>query len=262
MSLRPLILVLSSLALTLSAGASANPSIGDFVLSPATKACLYARINQGKALVAAMPVVYGSPRHFDCKEFEAWAQLAATPELNMANDFATGLSYTQAVKFLRFELAKSNNAANRVQVVRDAIDDVYGREPSSDEMITLQQQIAANQAWYAGIVSNETKKLNNDKAARQATIDRAYMKAMGRKASAGDQSYWINRPEHFELLVVAARNYLYSPSGAEDLKQTVVRALAPATGRGAPAGRAMSAGEINAAIAKFTPEKKIFVEMK
>lgn len=260
MSLRPVTLALFSLAVTLSSSAMAKvPTIGDFVMNPEEKACLFSAYKHGQALVSAMSVVYGFPRKFECKEFVTWADLAATPELNMASEYATGLNYVQAVKFLRYELAKSNNAANRVQVVRAAIATVYGREPTSQEMITLQQQIAANQTWFAAIVSAEAKKLNNDKALRRQMIDEAYMDAMGRKSSAADQASWINRPEHYRLLVDAARAWLYSPQGLEDLKQTIVRALAPPSGRQA---RKLTAAEMDAAIAKFTPGKRIFTEMK
>jgi hypothetical protein len=267
MRARPLSIALFSMGVFLSSTASAvgyPPSINDFTahFTPEQLACLSAQIANKDAFLSAMPVVYGSPKSFSCDEIAKWKELAASPGLNMAEEFKTGMNFVQAVKFLRYDLAKSNNATNRVQVVRDAIATVYGREPTGPEMVTLQQQIAANQGWYAGIVSTETKKLNNDKAVRHDVIDRAYLKGMGRKATAADQSTWISRPEHFTLLVEAIRSYLYSPAGADDLKQTVTRALAPASERGGRPNRMLTQKEIDAAIAKFTPEKRIFADMK
>jgi hypothetical protein len=267
MRARPLGIALFSFAAFFSSTAGAigyPPSISDFTahFTPEQMACLSAAASNKDAILSALPVVYGSPRQFGCDAIAKWKDLAASPGLNMAEEFKTGMNFVQAVKFLRYDLATSNNATNRVQVVRDAIATVYGREPTGPEMVTLQKQIAANQGWYAGIVSTETKKLNNDKAVRQDVIDRAYLKGMGRKASAADHSTWASRPEHFALLVEAIRNHLYSPAGAEDLKQTVTRALAPPAERGGRPSRVLSQKEIDAAIAKFTPEKRIFADMK
>ena len=86
-------------------------------------------------------------------------------------------------------------------------------------------------------------------------INVAYKKTMGRMPTAGDRAYWVPRTEYFTQIVDTARDYLYAPYGANDLAETVKRALSNQM-----SGEPTSA-QIKSAIVKYTPNKTIFDEM-
>jgi len=108
---------------------------------------------------------------------------------------------------------------------------------------------------YTDVVIAETAKLNSKPFVRRVMINAAYKKTMGRPPTVGDYAYWEPRTEYFTQIVDAARAYLYSPNGANDLAETVKRALS-SNMSGEP-----TSAQIKSAIVKYTPNKTIFDEM-
>ena len=90
---------------------------------------------------------------------------------------------------------------------------------------------------------------------RRNIIKNVYLTAMGRPAQASELDYWLPRKENFDQMIAASRTWLYSPSGAKDLRETIVRAYLAKNDQ--PPTNAF----IKNAIASLKPEKLIFKEI-
>lgn len=204
------------------------------------------------ALRAAVPVVLGLSSE------EIVTSLVNDPTLSTGTwgpKYSAGLTFTDAVEWLKQKLAGSNYAAGRAAVINRAFQEVYGRDSTPAEQAYWETQVKAKQAWYFTIVTNELTKLNGDKGEQEATIQRAYQTSFGRAAKPGEVDYWLQRKPHYRPIVQANRPYLYSPGGATDLVETIARALA------AKNGRQPTDGEVKAAMVKFTPKQLLYAEM-
>lgn len=168
---------------------------------------------------------------------------------------ADGVTLVEAIAFLKSQLAAQANAPLRTAATTYAFREVHGVTPTPTEQATYDSQIRAQQRWYATIVFDETKRLNQTPALRTAMIERAYQAAFGRAASAAEQAYWMPRTETYRQLLGASRNWLYSQPGATDLVQTVTRALQKA---GKPHGQQ----EVSAAMTAYGVKRALFFEMK
>lgn len=217
-------------------------------LSPANNANL-------DALNSAYPVVMGNPAWVTCATVQEFAGEISKPPYNMGAEWQEGMKFTDAVKFLKIKLAHPGMAAFRAQTIDYAFVEVYGRPSSPIEQAQWENKFKNQQAWYASMVAAEQKKLNASKAERQAMLDRVYQAGMGRNSDAGDQGYWLPRPEHFRLIVEANRKWLYSANGVNDLVQTTTRALTAKT------GKPPSDAQIKTAMAQFTGARAIYSEM-
>lgn len=103
-------------------------------------------------------------------------------------------------------------------------DQIYGRTATKEEKDFYVSRLKDQKETYASIFLAEKNKLNKNSTERAAMIERAYQNAMGRTASENDRKYWQPRSEIYKELVAASRDWLYSPNGANDLKETVTRA--------------------------------------
>ena len=74
---------------------------------------------------------------------------------------------------------------------------------------------------------------------------------MGRSATDADRSYWLGRTEHYRQVLDAARAWLYSGGGSNDLAETVTRALQ------AKKGSAPSDAEIKTALGEKIERRRI-----
>jgi hypothetical protein len=156
--------------------------------------------------------------------------------------------------FLRADLAKFEDM--RANVVKRAFMDVYNVAPSNTDTGKWGTAIQNNKFGYAEIVAAEQQKMNSDKVIRRLMINNAYMAAFGRPATAGDFSYWLPRTDIFKDVLAAQRSWLYNPSGAKDLTETVIRAYERKNGK-----PPKDFGQLGAAIQKAQQSKLIFSEM-
>jgi hypothetical protein len=162
-----------------------------------------------------------------------------------------GLDDVNLKDFIQNWLNKPENQSRKAEVVERAFKDVYnyGADPKFLAFYNTQN------IGYTDVVIAETAKLNSKPFVRRLMIVAAYKKTMGRPPTAGDFAYWEPRTEYFTQIVDAARAYLYSANGANDLAEAVKRALSNNM-----SGEPTSA-QIKSAIVKYTPNKTIFDEM-
>jgi hypothetical protein len=167
----------------------------------------------------------------------------------MAPQFYKGTLNQRA--FIQNWLDKPENIGRKATVVEQAFKDVYNYGANPKDLAFYNSQ----KIGYTDIVKAETVKLNSNPIVRRVMIVAAFKKTMGRAPSAADWTYWEKRTEYFTQIVDAARDYLYAPYGANDLAETVKRAL-----NNKVSGEPTSA-QIKTAIIKYTPNKAIFDEM-
>lgn len=207
------------------------------------------------ALLSAYPVVMGDPASVSCLNVQNWGAQISGPPYNMSAEWNQGLKFTDAVKFLKMELAQPGFAGFRAHTIENAFMEVYGRKSTPIEQAQWDTQFKNRTAWYATMVNAEIKRLAADPVQRQEMIDRVYRTSMGRAAAPGERSYWLPRSEHYRLIVEASRKWLYSPNGAKDLVETVTRALT------AKMGRPPTDDQIKSAMAQFTNQRAIYSDM-
>jgi hypothetical protein len=204
------------------------------------------------AFNAAAPIVIGEMKVKYDKNV-IWAN-AIRYEPAWQAKYNEGLTFTDAVAWLKQRIAGSQGGEVRALAINNAYQEVYGRDSTPAEYSYWEPRVKAQQAWYAPIVIAEFGTLKNY-GGRPAMINRAYQAVMGRDANQADSGYWLPRSEHYRLIVQAGRSYLYSSGGATDLAATVARALQTKN------GSQPSDAEVIAAMIKFTPGKLIFAEM-
>lgn len=206
-----------------------------------------------QSLNSAAPIVIGkSP---DDTEMKYWLYLV-THSAKYGSKFNEGLKLSDAVNFLKDQFSASSLTEERAKIINRAYQEVYGRDSKATEQASWETQIKAQTAWYATIVTSEIQKLNQDQTERNAMLNRAYQKSMGRDANETDLKYWLPRTEHYRQIVDATRSWLYSEKGTKDLVETISRALLKKKG-----GNRATDESIKSAMTKFTPDKKIYAEM-
>jgi hypothetical protein len=207
------------------------------------------------AFDAAAPIVFGYDNKLSYYRNEYWQiELEADPDPAWVQKHHDGLTFTDAVGWLKQRMAGSGGGKDRATAINNAYQEVYGRDSTPAEQAYWEPLVRAQKAWYATIVIAEFGTLKNY-GGRPAMINRAYQAVMGRDANQTDSGYWLPRSEHYRLIVQAGRSYLYSAGGATDLAETVARALQTKH------GKQPSDAEVKAAMSKYTPNKWIYAEM-
>jgi hypothetical protein len=148
-------------------------------------------------------------------------------------------------------ISRPENSYYKTLAINTAFLDVYNYGPSPKDMAFYNAQ----KTVYQSIVQNESKKLNSDKVIRRMMIFAAYKKSMGRVPTKAEIDYWMPKNEYFKQLVDVSRAYLYAPNGANDLAETVKRALKDKSGNDP------SITEMNQAIIKYAKTKSLYSEM-
>lgn len=171
--------------------------------------------------------------------------------------FDEGLKPSDAADWIKERiLVPKENVKWRKEVTDRVFEEVYGREANIVETTLYSALMIDQKAWFTKMIVDERGKLKNDSTERKAMINRAYQKAMGRTASEEDLKYWMPRYDHFAQIVAAAREYLYSPNGAKDLRETVTRAYQSKYKNSLP-----ETSQIVKLTADFSKLKLIYVEM-
>jgi hypothetical protein len=199
-----------------------------------------------------------------------WIYIAVT-QPDWKTKINEGLKFSEAVGFLKGLMANDGGflgiynsittpiltavPSDRITTIKTAFQEVYGRAATPNEEKILVEQIIKQKAWYSTIVFDEIKRINNNRDLRIPIIQRAYTEAMGRMPTAGDASYWKPLNEHYRLLIQACRAWLWS-NGAEDLRQTIIRALQVKYKISSP-----SEDQIKNARIKYINTKAIYSEM-
>lgn len=137
-----------------------------------------------------------------------------------------GVKLSDAVKWLKEGLANKESKNWRLNLLNNVFQDVHGRNANAGEQILLGSLLMEQKATYTSLALEQRQKLRADKTLRAEMINRAYQKAMGRNAKTEDLNYWQPRPEDFSEIIAAARAYLYSPNGRQDLREMIARAYA------------------------------------
>jgi hypothetical protein len=192
--------------------------------------------------------------HMEYKEYKYFLRMmfrnGMAPQFYEGTYGVSDLNLIRA--FIQYWLDKPENISRKAEVVEQAFKDVYNFYGGNPKDLAFYN---AQNIGYTDIVKAETAKLNSKPWVRHVMISAAYKKTMGRMPTAGDRAYWETRTEYFTQIVDAARAYLYSPNGANDLAETVKRALS-SNMPGEP-----TSAQIKSAIVKYTQNKAIFDEM-
>lgn len=166
-----------------------------------------------------------------------------------------GFSAADGMNFLKERFATIGDAWLEV-FVGSITDQIYGRMPTAAEKSFYVPRLKERKETFASIFLAEKNKLNKTAAERQAMINRVYQKTMGKDASSSELEYWQPRKEVYREMIDTTRTYLYTPSGANDLKATVTRAY-QAKYKNSP----LVDSRIAKLTADYTKSKLIYVEM-
>ncbi len=114
---------------------------------------------------------------------------------------------------------------NPISLTSEAYRSAHGRDPTPEEELYWRPRVVAGNAWFAIIRIAERMKLKQDPFLRRQMIERAHLELFGRVETDAERAYWLSRDDDFAELLAAARNWMYTPKGAQDLKASVTRAL-------------------------------------
>lgn len=181
-------------------------------------------------------------------------------EINQRREWSTkiqdgGFSAADGMNFLKERFKRVGDVWLEVFVGK-ITDEIYGRIPTQAEKDLYIPRLKDQKETYASMFLAEKNKLSKNSAERKAMINRVYQQTMGKDATAAELQYWQPRNEIHREIIDATRTYLYTPSGANDLKATVTRAY-QAKYKNSPL--------VDSRIAKLTADysksKLIYVEM-
>ena len=188
-----------------------------------------------ESLTSAEEVVLGAARTnlFAgwCTTYTNWIEQMKKPPFAMQKEYDEGLSFPQAVVFLKKFIAQPERADYRVRIINSAVYEVYGRAPTAVEQATWDAQIRTQKAWFMTILSGEIKNLNDPNSEknlhrnRPMMIARAFLNSFGRSPTAAELKEWQPRSEHYKLIIEIKRKHLYSANGADDYVKTLKNVL-------------------------------------
>ena len=147
------------------------------------------------------------------------------------------------------------NVKWRKYIVEDAFMEVHGRKPGAAELSKYDQLIIVQKAWFKTIISKENAELKNNLFLKKELTNRAYERSMGRAATPTEIEYWKMKDGNYATIIYASRDWLYSPDGAQDLRETVTRAAAKTE------KDRVSVNRINQLVAHYKKMKWIFFQM-
>lgn len=185
-------------------------------------------------------------------EISNWVQIMQQANSGLADKVAAGLSYLDAVNFLKTRLA--TDATLRAKTIANVFDEVHGRQPSATEQASYDAQLRNKALWYATAVAAEQNKLKADAALKSAVITRAHQTALGRLPNRDELLKWSREPGDYRQFVEKLRAWLYSPAGSTELVETVKRALGA---KRKPNGDAL----VKAALVGYSQKSAIYREM-
>ena len=159
-----------------------------------------------------------------------------------------------AVNYEKRKLTNPGLSGIRQSVIDSAFQEVYGRPSTPLEQAQYDPQLRSGRMWFAPMVLAEQARLNGNKQVRAALIQQVFQRAEGRPGSPVEIGFWLQRSEDYAAMMLAARAWLYSPVGANDLIATVARAQATQN-------RPTDPASIKAAMAQYEPDRKIYNEM-
>lgn len=213
----------------------------------------HARLKQARAALNRGALNVLNRELDDAQDYSYW--LGEMFKEGLLPRFYAGMTDEDATKFFSKFLTRPEQSNRRAQAVEAAFKDVYGFGASPKDVAFWNAEMLAGRGGYQYIIFVESNKLNGDKVVRRLMITNAYRKAMGRVPKPGDYDYWQPRAETFKEVVAAARAYLYSPGGANDLAETVSRALEAKT------GSKPSTEQVKEGVIRYSKTRAIFDEM-
>lgn len=169
--------------------------------------------------------------------------------------FNEGFTAADGMNFLKERFAAAGDLWIGVFLDR-VTGEIYGRPALKIEKDYYVPRLAGQKETYASIFLAEKNKLNKTAAERKQMIDRAYTETMGRSAAESELKYWQPRSEIYKEIIPAGREWLYSPGGAKDLRETVTRAY-QVKYKNSP----VVESRIVKLMADYTPAKLIYAEM-
>lgn len=132
-----------------------------------------------------------------------------------------------AINYFKTEFGgdKKDDDAERKQAINNAVMNATGREANLIELSAYSIRLKKGEMDGKAVYLDAVSQMNKYPAERTAMINRAYQTAMGRDAKPDEIKYWQSRTESHLDMLAASRNWLWSPGGAQDLRETVNRAL-------------------------------------
>jgi hypothetical protein len=204
-------------------------------------------------LDSASVIVFGKPRTI--YQVIGDMQALTAPGAPTRSDVLLGkFNLVDAIAYEKAKLSNPAFSGMRQSTIDNAFEEVYGRPSTPLEQAQSDPQLRAGKLWFAPLVLAEQARLNGDKQIRTALIQRVFQRAEGRDASPAEVGNWLQRSEDYSALILAARAWLYSPAGANDLIATVARAQAAKNQPTDPAS-------IKAVMAQYEPSRGIYFEM-
>src|ERR1700686_826517 len=137
--------------------------------------------------------------------------------------FNAGMQSTDAAGFLKELIAA--DAGVRESVLNAAYMEVYGFNADSIPRERYYPLMRTQKAWFATIVQNESGRLNTTPGLRTSMIQRAYNASFGRDATATLVTYWTPMEDDYAHMIEKNRCWLYSPSGSQELFDSIKRAM-------------------------------------
>jgi hypothetical protein len=170
-------------------------------------------------------------------ELQYWQSVALASKQELASELKHGLTLPDA-------------ASELVDVINRAYFIGFGRFSTGDEYEYWKKKIMSKPLGYSDVLNAARKWLQTEAGAKDAKemIERAYQMAMGRAATAEDQSYWLNSLKQksiiFPELVTACVKYMLGPERRQrfELRSMVKRAY-KAAGIAAPSEYELDAWE-------------------
>jgi hypothetical protein len=205
-----------------------------------------------KAIAAGIESAFG--RKAEASETVGWIRKMFSS--GMDQTFEKGWTPLQARIFFNQYVARPENGELRTKIIKQAFHTVYGMETPAERQAFWDAKLKDGGDAYTRVVADELSRMNASSIARKMTVLRVYKDTMGRPPTADESAYWTARTEHYQGMVDAARNWLYSPQGAKDLTETVRRAL-----QDKYAQPSVSEQAVKDAMEKYAKTRKIFDEM-
>lgn len=172
----------------------------------------------------------------------------------MAAAAEDGVSFVEAVAFLKAFLANPVNGTQRAQTIDRAFLWVYGIPSTPVQQAKWDADLRAGKAWYATMVGPLTQEITADTGTHKVIIGLAFQKSFGRGPTMPEQMAELSRSRGVGLIVQEKRSFLYSAVGASELSDTVARSQ---NYKSAP----QDSATIKMLLPKFAATKAIYAEM-
>lgn len=172
----------------------------------------------------------------------------------MAAAAQDGVSFVEAVTFLKAFLVNPVNGSQRAQTIDRAYMWVYGIPSTPVQQAKWDADLRAGKAWYATMIGPLTAEITAEVGKHKVVIGLAFQRSFGRGPTEQEQMAELSRSRGVGLIVQEKRAFLYSAAGASELADTVARSQ---NYKNAP----QDSATIKGLLPKYAATKAIYGEM-